>query len=347
MKNNIFNVTTLSDKIYYTPCLGLSDVIMPTYNEYIHTYAQIFFHIMKKFKISYYVFAGSSIGYLRAKKNLPWVDDYDIIIFENDINLFENEIIIELEKNGFICAKNNISGYQIHSEKMSYNSNPASYDSLFICDVFFSIVDKNGFVKNIGGKWGRYNDFNISYDMVYPPKYLVFEEIELPFFNKYEEDVICEYGDIYDQVDIYTNKNVIIFKENYKKVYDEYYIFLEYAKQKTIEYMSKNKIEHEYINDVTFDNNIKLTNVLDVLLFINDNKIKKITMTENIYLQYCISIKYFFKNITIEYHCCDILPKKYFVFLNYISNIKIFSAKLNTFFNDIVFIKKPEIMYYQ
>ena len=66
---------------YYLPTVGITNLKLCEPNELIFDQATIFFRILDAFKIPYALFAGSSIGLLRNQKTLPFVDDYDIIIF--------------------------------------------------------------------------------------------------------------------------------------------------------------------------------------------------------------------------------------------------------------------------
>jgi len=60
--------------------------------------AKIYFSILNKSKFEYYIFAGSAIGLVRDGKNIPWVDDYDIIIFKKNLKLFKKKIITSFTK---------------------------------------------------------------------------------------------------------------------------------------------------------------------------------------------------------------------------------------------------------
>jgi hypothetical protein len=72
---------------YYSEVHGFSRNVN-VYRNFTHIYAKIFFKVLDNFKLDYYTFAGTSIGYIRNKQNIPWVDDYDIIIFEEEIEYF-------------------------------------------------------------------------------------------------------------------------------------------------------------------------------------------------------------------------------------------------------------------
>ncbi len=81
--NEIFN--DISNNLLYSPMIGIYPSKLNLYTPFINDIAKIFFKILNNSKIEYYVFAGSAIGLLRNCQSIPWVDDYDIIIFEKDI----------------------------------------------------------------------------------------------------------------------------------------------------------------------------------------------------------------------------------------------------------------------
>ena len=104
--NKIFKDST--NKLLYSPMIAIYPTKINLYTEYIANVAKIFFKILNDNDIEYYLFAGSSIGLLRNSKSIPWVDDYDIIIFEKDMAKFQ-KIILILEKNLFFVKPVNLS----------------------------------------------------------------------------------------------------------------------------------------------------------------------------------------------------------------------------------------------
>jgi len=74
--------------------IGIYPSKVNIYTQFINNIAQIFFKILEDSKIEYYVFAGSAIGLIRNGKSIPWVDDYDIIIFEKDMKQIDNILTI-------------------------------------------------------------------------------------------------------------------------------------------------------------------------------------------------------------------------------------------------------------
>ena len=98
---------------HYFASIGITNLNLTTYNEFIHDQAKICFKILNDFetsrKITYAVFAGNSVGLLRAGRNLPWADDYDIILFNHDIAFFS----IGSDKTASQAGKTTVGMYHI------------------------------------------------------------------------------------------------------------------------------------------------------------------------------------------------------------------------------------------
>jgi phosphorylcholine metabolism protein LicD len=220
--NEIFN--DLSNNLLYSPLIGIYPAKLNLYNPFINDIAKIFFNILNNSKIEYYVFAGSSIGLLRNCQSIPWVDDYDIIIFEKDLVKLQKLLLI-YEKNLFKIRKltnsqNIIYGYVIASPRYNINKTKTSF---FQLDIFISKVENN-ILKNTSN-WGLYHLKNININLVTPPVYKIFDNIILPFFNNYQKDVEIEYGDIYNNSIIHLNHGLkkIQIKKHWSIVYDQFY----------------------------------------------------------------------------------------------------------------------------
>ena len=191
---------------HYFASIGITNLNLTTYNEFIHDQAKICFKILNDFetsrKITYAVFAGNSVGLLRAGRNLPWADDYDIILFNHDIAFFTSHIVPELERIGFkvkpIFHDGIASGAKIFGPPVSFAEDRDSVNqslSIFQCDVFYSYFDSRDFLKNSGG-WGLYHQKNIPRSVVFPLKRRNFHGMLLPFFNDSLKEAELCYGDI-------------------------------------------------------------------------------------------------------------------------------------------------------
>jgi hypothetical protein len=170
----------------------------------MHDQAKLLFNVMNVYetagKLRYSVFAGNSVGLVRAGRNLPWGDDYDLILFKNDIAFFSKIVLPELERFGFMIKTKILNGIvcgvKIFGPPIMFNDSVRYHNvSIFQCDVFYSYFDGNNILKNCGG-WGLYHEKNIPHSVVFPLKKRMFHGILLPFFNNPFEEVAMCYGNI-------------------------------------------------------------------------------------------------------------------------------------------------------
>lgn len=333
------------DNTYYSEVYGFSKNIT-TYRDFTHLYAKIFFNFLDDLKLDYYVFAGTSVGYIRNKQNIPWVDDYDIMIFEEEFDNFENNIIPKLVELGFNCFKPGnplYAGCHILSE---------FGQKCFQCDVFFSVINDNGIVKN-NKEWGLYTIHNVTIDMVRPKKYLTIDNnLTLPFFNDMSKDIEIEYGNVFDTCIININhEDGCKINQHFTKVYDSF----NYVKNRIINNAKNLFVEHEYnkiethydydkfINQFQFGEN-EVLNHIAVLKYIKDKNIKIWNIKNERFLIFCPDIKYYFEHITINFYLGKI-EKKNLILLNYVDNI--FYSKKKYIDNiqkeiDIMVLNKPK-----
>lgn len=346
------------NKKYYLATNGITNCKVNIYNEWIHDRANIFFKILNKFNLEYYVFAGSAIGLVRDGKNIPWVDDYDIVVFVDEIGKYRKEVMPVLSLNGFICHSPQYAGCQIFSGNFA-NNNKLKYNS-FQCDLFFSYVNKDNYVKNIGNYWGLYNEKNVPVNLVKPAVLTDFHGMKLPFFNNYSEDVKLEYGDVINKsvINVEHATQTIVFNEHFSITYDKFnkikndvidntkkMIELSNYKPDSNNVLESNSIS--FIDNLNnFDNkfsdkNYKLNlndyakhmdnklneypNYIDdsinILKYISKNNISQIIINCNYRLvSFLPNIKYYFQNIKVDLYIDNIFD---FIipYLNYVSNV--------------------------
>lgn len=237
---------------YYFASTGVTNLTLTTYNEFIHDQAILMFNIFSRYeRFEYAVFAGNSVGLLRNKNNLPWGDDYDIIIFYKHVPTLLNMIAPELESFGFKVKtkieRGVVCGIQIFGPTITFNNNYShsgretssisTSTSVFQCDVFFSYFDKNNFLKNKGG-WGLYHEKNIHSSVVLPFKRHMFHGMFIPFFNNPKKEVEICYTNI-DKCSIFSHH----LKKNEKNLtrtifynkWENAYIDFDYILKKSIE----------------------------------------------------------------------------------------------------------------
>lgn len=333
----LFNDVELNN--YYFASTGITNLTLTTYNEFIHHQAVLFFNILDNYQsqvdttFEYAVFAGNSVGLLRDGNNLPWGDDYDIIIFDKDVEFFSNTIARDLENFGFkITTKienNKICGIRIFGPTVTFihNSNSNNYTNsttstnVFQCDVFFSYFDIHKYLKNFGG-WGIYHQKNIPYHIVLPFKRRMFHGMFLPFFNNPQKEVEICYSNI-DKCSIFShhlkktqnNSTGTIFYNKWKNAYLDFKCILE----KSIE--NTKNIINAYDGDNSFENKNKLvlnadnkhdilgrssciTSKLNFFCYLSQHNIGSIIAHANaseFICQHAIDVKFYFPKIHITY----------------------------------------------
>ncbi|MDE4306141.1 LicD family protein [Phaeobacter gallaeciensis] len=190
-----------------------------------HIYTQIL-QIFDAFELPYYLFAGSALGYVRNGTMLPWIDDLDVILFEEHIPYFEAEVVPFLKACGFNCfAPRQFQGGGFHILAMQQGGKrdltiPFS-DGTDVSvpwaqvDVFYTTVDENGFLRNPRG-WGLYDKKDVPADWVAPGVEVELEGWKTRLFSKYEEDILKEYGDVLNNVVVASHGRVFLNRPNMK-----------------------------------------------------------------------------------------------------------------------------------
>jgi phosphorylcholine metabolism protein LicD len=340
------------DRLIYLPTNGIIPCKVNMYNEFIDNCAKIFFQIMESSKIEYFLFAGSAIGLIRDGKNIPWVDDYDIMIFEEYYEKLKNEIFPILKKNGFTIIEENGIIY-ILSQKF-----PGLHRSnYFQCDIFISRIN-NGYVKNIGGR-GLYNKKNLKLDIVRPQNYQNFNGLKLPFFNKFIDDIKIEYIEVLNSCLIHIDHGFskIRVPFNWQRVYNVWEKIIKNVKENTINFLNNNEIiilnnveniiNYNAIDVRHFDiKDIYVLNSLKILAFIVQKKVDFIDINDSL-LEYCCNIKFFKNDIYIKIRLNNISINDYekFSCCNYVDEIVTDNKEIYDALNDIeiVWLKKPVI----
>ena len=309
---------------YYSELYGFSKNIT-TYRKFNHLCAKIFFKVLDNINLDYYTFAGTSIGYIRNKQNIPWVDDFDIMIFEEEIPTFVNIVLPKLTEFGFYCTQINVdlgcAGFFVLSQ---------FGQKCFQCDVFFSKIDENGIVKNVAN-FGLYSDKNIHIDLVKPKQYLTIDDdLTIPFFNNMEQDINIEYGDVFNTVIFHVNHNISLILNNtpFYTAYDTFNKIKTQIVTNTMALVNDHKYEN---NETLFDYDIfckhnfcEQNNVLNVIIFlkyIKQNNIQTLNIFDEKFLEFCPDVQLYFKNININFYMTTNIDMKYFILLNYVDHI--------------------------
>lgn len=372
---------------YYLPTVGMTNCVLNEHNELKQDQANIYFKILDKYNVPYAIFAGSSIGLLRNGKTIPWSDDYDVIILNNDLNRLYKVFPI-LRKHGFkiIQNKSNITnnytngGCSVFSNSHKYvhmhedqmqtpQKEGLCKRSGFSCDIFYSHIDKNGFLRN-NGLWGLYHVKNLHISSVVPFRRHVFDGIPLPFFNNVKLEVYKTYGNTDEEALIKTHLKVSSSKSKYtswRRAYEEFENRKMKAIQNTIQKIFKNGHHSNHSNDSgdadvavavrTNDSLEKKKNVMKIMDDkFNKNQVEMLSEIEEknigrIYvfsvdfiIQHAASIKFYFPDIVIEYFSYA-REVEVILYLNYVDKLHVYNSMIEAFYNDpsLIYLNKPKI----
>jgi hypothetical protein len=347
---------------FYLPTVGVTNLKLCEPNEVVADQATIFFRILDAFKIPYALFAGSSIGLLRNGKTLPFVDDYDIIIFNKHVTLLSNAIPT-LKKHGFKIIQSvhpqtkqkTNGGCSISSAiQKFYNGDETNETNVkksqFLCDIFFSYFDSGGFLRN-NASWGLYHGKNIHMKDVLPFQRRTFDGLHLPFFKNVASEVYKCYGNIEECIVESHNLNVRAIYRSWKVAHAEFERIKQCAKDNTMKAIFQDEDEDEdrdrdecaSIN--ILDNNAFIKNSLHVLIDIYKNKTKTVySFSIDFIIQHTACIKYYFPTVNIEYFSYS-RDNQVIMFLNYVDVIHVYNATVYDFYNDSrnMYLKKPRI----
>ena len=313
-----------NNKNYYFASTGVTGLNLTTYNEFIHDQAILFFNILSRYErkgsgeIAYAVFAGNSIGLVRNSKNLPWGDDYDIIVFDKDVDFFTQVIYPELETYGFIVEKkivNNVDcGVKVFGPTILFGDNSVS---IFQCDVFYSYFDENKCLKNCGG-WGLYHQKNIPFDVVHPFKRHMFHGMLLPFFNDSKKEVEICYTNI-DKCTIHSHSllNDAIFYRKWENAYLDFSYIIKTSIENTKKAINNNNNNYIPLNEIeltaltknlilgtNFFTLSKIESTIFFLSFLHQHNIGSIIVYTDAFefiCEYAVDVKFYLKEVEIIY----------------------------------------------
>ena len=351
---NIFPLKRIND-YYYNPLYGIKPCNINMPSEFIYQKAKIYFNILDFFKLEYAVFAGQSIGMLRDKKNIPWVDDFDIILFSYNIKKFMKIVIPLLEKNNYkINIKTNKIRYK-NLSRLKYSkllsitygfqiSSKAPNSRIFLCDVFVAI-NSNNILEGVNKDWGIYSKAKIPISSVLPFKRLKFDyDLELPFFNNIINEVKLTYGCIKTCI-ISTHSHPWKIKyDNWNDAYKDFNYVKNYAITNTKNKININK-KYDSTNKLVINKNHIFKNDHDLLIYINIYNIGTIYVFDNLFLiKYVLTIKYYYPEINIEFFSYDKDIEVVF-FLNSVNILHVKNQEIYDYYNDNLFfyINKPKI----
>jgi glycerol-3-phosphate cytidylyltransferase len=366
---------------YYLPTVGMTNCKLNEHNELKRDHATIYFRILDRHNVPYAVFAGSSIGLLRNGRTIPWSDGYSVVVLNSDLKLLF-DIFPILRKNGFKIVKNinkftneyTNAGCNINSQihKFTHVNQPGDQDqdqdqeqdqdhkrSGFACDVFYSYIDKNGFLRNSGLR-GLYHVKNLHISDVMPFRRRIFDGLPLPFFNNVNSEVYKTYGNT-DEATITTHFKTESSKyASWRSAYDEFESIKLKAIQNTMDKICNNNNNNNNnnqnntksaVNNGNKNNVMKIMdnkftkNQVELLSEIGEQDIGRIyVFSVDFIIQHAACIKFYFPNVVIEYFSYA-REVEVILYLNYVDKLHVYNSFIEMFYNDpdIIYLNKPKI----
>lgn len=204
----------------YTCAAGYSHARYEQYTEISrHLHKQIL-QVLDLSEVEYFLFAGSMVGYVRNGKMPYWMDDLDIIILEDYVQKFEQHALPILQEMGFNCffqKRFEGGGYHVLAMQQGNNRNlsiPLTEEvnvrvPWAQVDMFYSVVDESGFIRN-PAKWGLYHGKQIPIDWVRPGREVKVDDLKVRAFSRLEDDIQKEYGDVANNIVIYSHSETFL-----------------------------------------------------------------------------------------------------------------------------------------
>jgi glycerol-3-phosphate cytidylyltransferase len=288
--------------LLYSPRHGLSIYNINMYTEFTDDVAFVFFGLLEKYNVKYGVFAGNSVGYVRDKRNMYWVDDYDILVFEED---GANQQLLKDLIDGEILTRNGlIANYHTPLHGISWIFNKDESTKIFFqCDIWYSLIDENDIVHN-KSKDGLYTG-KMKKHIILPFRKIRMGEINMHGVNDPEEEVKICYGDIKKGIistHLFYDCKSKIKVDDWKTLDD----FFQFKIESGVENVnSKIRIkEHQYQNRISISDD-EFDSVVDLLYFIsrNNTKILNVLFNDDVIRKYSYDIKFYFPDIIINYYC--------------------------------------------
>ena len=191
---------------HFSSLAGVTNARFAQYTEAAHAVYRQVMRLFEHHGLEYYLFAGSMVGYVRDRRMPPWMDDLDVIVFEDQVPLFEERVVPQLRRagfNAFAPTKYAGGGYHILSMQMSAKRSGTIRYARDLevtvpwaqVDAFYTTVDAQGLLRNPAA-WGLYHVKDVPVDWVRPGQTVDIEGVDFRVFADWARDIRREYGDV-------------------------------------------------------------------------------------------------------------------------------------------------------
>jgi len=177
---------------------------------------QIFLNHLDAQPFKYYLFAASSICLQRGRDTVPWLDDVDVMILEDQIEQFEvyakNLARLGLDIKRSLSAQG-CGGYQLSLAaadgvamkifpESSFKIYPASFD-------FFYGIRHRGNIRNPRG-WGLFHKVCLPESFIGEGRRGMHFGGLRPFFSNADREVLYLYGDVNERLAVGSHSKMVI-----------------------------------------------------------------------------------------------------------------------------------------
>ncbi len=210
LRNHILTLFEPEKRGIYTCAAGYSHALYDQYTELAgHMHKQML-ALLDYCGVENYLFAGSMVGYVRNKSMPYWMDDIDVMIFEEEIEKYETRALPLFSECGFNCFyQEHLKGGGYHmlsmqqgesrQLKIALTANEVVSVPWAQVDAFYSTVDENGIIRN-PANWGIYHTRDVPVSMVQPGVFLDIDGMKARVFSEYADDIAKEYGDVHNTI---------------------------------------------------------------------------------------------------------------------------------------------------
>lgn len=309
LASDLFEADT---KGFYTDICGYTHAIYEQYTNCSKTMHDQILTILDACDIPYFLFAGSMVGYVRNKQMPAWMDDLDIMIFEDHVERFWSIAAVELRESGFNCRPvdppfdgggAHILAMQLgnrRDHKIPLSDGIEKAVPWAQVDVFFSRVTEEGLVKNLKG-WGLYDQKAVAAEWVFPGTMVDISDRSFRVFSDFKSDVFHEYGDVLNNIVVQTHDRVFLrarnvswldFEADRKKHLDATVVPMPFG-------LTNEVIEfHDYKGDYSFETQ-KGMSLTDIVKGIVEAKAGSVHLKDEPQLLFCMDLKRLFPKLKV------------------------------------------------
>ena len=334
---------------FHTDICGYSHAIYEQYTNCSRLMHGKMLDVLEFNGIEYHIFAGSMVGYVRNKKMPVWMDDLDIMIFEDQIDRFWKFAAPALNAAGFNCRPidkpfegggAHILGMQLGNRRDHTIPLSKSIEKSVPwaqIDVFFSKVTETGKIKNLTG-WGLYHSKNVEASWIFPGVDVSIDGRRYRVFSDYEQDVRHEYGDVLNNIIVQTHDRVFLrvegvpwseFERDFtEKVSETTSFLLPGIENSSIE-------EHHYNKEVSFATASGMT-LSEIAMGIIKSNAARVTLCDEKQILFSMDLKRLFPKLEICASANSIRFSNHAAHLSeFIDEINIADRKVNEHYESV------------